>query len=96
MLRKILIINCSFSNNFSKNGAVVGTAPKDMKGPLFPTVAVHSQNEEYVVPLSKCLAVYALYWDVLVVDSGARFKYCRYSGVIWIDMFFCLDTIFAC
>ncbi|KAL6297330.1 hypothetical protein ACE6H2_005472 [Prunus campanulata] len=33
---------------FTKNGAVVGTVPKDMKGPLFPTIAVHSQNEEYV------------------------------------------------
>ncbi|KAM2027738.1 hypothetical protein ACFX1T_019988 [Malus domestica] len=31
---------------FTKNGAVVGTVPKDMKGPLFPTIAVHSQNEE--------------------------------------------------
>ncbi|KAB2620512.1 ran-binding protein 10-like [Pyrus ussuriensis x Pyrus communis] len=34
---------------FTKNGAVVGTLPKDMKdmkGPLFPTIAVHSQNEE--------------------------------------------------
>lgn len=36
----------------SKNGAVVGTVPKDMKGPLFPTIAVHSQNEEYVVSSS--------------------------------------------
>ncbi|CAN6584389.1 unnamed protein product [Malus baccata var. baccata] len=31
---------------FTKNGAVVGTVPKDIKGPLFPTIAVHSQNEE--------------------------------------------------
>ncbi|CAI8583065.1 unnamed protein product [Vicia faba] len=31
---------------FTKNGRVVGTVYKDMKGPLFPTVAVHSQNEE--------------------------------------------------
>lgn len=31
---------------FTKNGAVVGTVYKDTKGPLFPTVAVHSQNEE--------------------------------------------------
>ncbi|KAM1204089.1 hypothetical protein ACFX13_020323 [Malus domestica] len=34
---------------FTKNGAVVGTVPKDMKGPLFPTIAVHSQNEEVQV-----------------------------------------------
>lgn len=32
----------------SKNGAVVGAVHKDIKGPLFPTIAVHSQNEEYV------------------------------------------------
>ncbi|KAM7519218.1 hypothetical protein LguiB_018180 [Lonicera macranthoides] len=31
---------------FTKNGAVVGTVYKDVKGRLFPTVAVHSQNEE--------------------------------------------------
>ncbi|KHN32477.1 ran-binding protein M homolog isoform X2 [Glycine soja] len=31
---------------FTKNGHVVGSVYKDMKGPLFPTVAVHSQNEE--------------------------------------------------
>ncbi|PON85046.1 SPRY domain containing protein [Trema orientale] len=31
---------------FTKNGAVVGTAYKEMKVPLFPTIAVHSQNEE--------------------------------------------------
>jgi len=35
----------------SKNGQIVGTVFKEMKGPLFPTVAVHSQNEEYVVLL---------------------------------------------
>ncbi|KAJ6855501.1 ran-binding protein M [Populus alba x Populus x berolinensis] len=29
-----------------KNGAVVGGVYKEIKGPLFPTVAVHSQNEE--------------------------------------------------
>ncbi|KAM1181004.1 hypothetical protein ACFX1Q_020887 [Malus domestica] len=34
---------------FTKNGAVVGTVPKDMKGPLFPTIAVHSQNKEVQV-----------------------------------------------
>lgn len=34
---------------FTKNGAVVGTVSKDIKGPLFPTVAVHSQNEEVYV-----------------------------------------------
>uniref|UniRef100_A0A2P2LW60 B30.2/SPRY domain-containing protein n=1 Tax=Rhizophora mucronata TaxID=61149 RepID=A0A2P2LW60_RHIMU len=34
---------------FSKNGAIIGTICKDIKGPLFPTVAVHSQNEEVEV-----------------------------------------------
>lgn len=27
----------------------MGTVPKDMKGPVYPTIAVHSQNEEYVI-----------------------------------------------
>ncbi|TKY68073.1 Ran-binding protein 10 [Spatholobus suberectus] len=31
---------------FTKNDQVVGSVYKDMKGPLFPTIAVHSQNEE--------------------------------------------------
>ncbi|CAJ2655369.1 unnamed protein product [Trifolium pratense] len=31
---------------FTKNGQVVGSVYKDMQGPLYPTVAVHSQNEE--------------------------------------------------
>uniref|UniRef100_A0A5B6Z7V3 Putative ran-binding protein 10 isoform X1 n=1 Tax=Davidia involucrata TaxID=16924 RepID=A0A5B6Z7V3_DAVIN len=34
---------------FTKNGVVVGTVYKDVKGPLFPTIAVHSQNEEVSV-----------------------------------------------
>ena len=32
----------------SKNGTIVGKVYKDVKCQLFPTVAVHSQNEEYV------------------------------------------------
>lgn len=31
-----------------KNGVLVGSVYKEVKGPVFPTVAVHSQNEEYV------------------------------------------------
>ncbi|KAF3956975.1 hypothetical protein CMV_017963 [Castanea mollissima] len=31
---------------FTKNGRVVGTVYNDVKGSLFPTIAVHSQNEE--------------------------------------------------
>ncbi|MBA0659609.1 hypothetical protein Goklo_011724 [Gossypium klotzschianum] len=40
---------CSYVDA-SKNGAIVGTVSKEkeMKGHLFPTIAVHSQNEEYV------------------------------------------------
>ncbi|XAR57461.1 hypothetical protein NMG60_11025614 [Bertholletia excelsa] len=38
---------------FTKNGVVVGTVPKEVKGPLFPTIAVHSQNEEVCVNFGK-------------------------------------------
>ncbi|KAG6752236.1 hypothetical protein POTOM_044457 [Populus tomentosa] len=38
---------------FTKNGALVGAVYKDMKGLLFPTVAVHSQNEEIEVNFGK-------------------------------------------
>eukprot|EP00262_Sarcandra_glabra_P012789 TRINITY_DN3373_c0_g1_i2.p1 TRINITY_DN3373_c0_g1~~TRINITY_DN3373_c0_g1_i2.p1 ORF type:complete len:473 (+),score=78.82 TRINITY_DN3373_c0_g1_i2:76-1494(+) len=31
---------------FTKNGKLVGAIEKDVKGPLFPTISVHSQNEE--------------------------------------------------
>ncbi|GLT77566.1 hypothetical protein SLA2020_491360 [Shorea laevis] len=31
---------------FTKNGEIVGKLYNDLKGPLFPTVSVHSQNEE--------------------------------------------------
>lgn len=34
-----------------KNGKLVGTIEKDIKGPLYPTIAVHSQNEEYVITM---------------------------------------------
>ncbi|URE41785.1 SPRY [Musa troglodytarum] len=34
---------------FTKNAKLVGTVPKDIKGPLYPSIAVHSQNEEYAV-----------------------------------------------
>ncbi|KAK6116690.1 hypothetical protein DH2020_049572 [Rehmannia glutinosa] len=38
---------------FTKNGVVVGSVYKDVKGPVFPTVAVHSQNEEVTVNFGK-------------------------------------------
>ncbi|CAN6808734.1 unnamed protein product [Brassica oleracea] len=34
---------------FTVNGTLVGTVSKYIKGPLFPTVAVHSRNEEVTV-----------------------------------------------
>lgn len=34
---------------FTVNGTLVGTVSKYIKGPLFPTVAVHSRNEEVAV-----------------------------------------------
>ncbi|CAL1363622.1 unnamed protein product [Linum trigynum] len=34
---------------FTKNGAIVGAVKKEITGALFPTVAVHSQNEEIEV-----------------------------------------------
>ncbi|KAK1436471.1 hypothetical protein QVD17_02251 [Tagetes erecta] len=34
---------------FTKNGQVVGTVEKDVKGRFYPTIAVHSQNEEVSV-----------------------------------------------
>ncbi|XP_052189631.1 ran-binding protein M homolog [Diospyros lotus] len=38
---------------FTKNGIVVGTVYKDLKGPLFPTISIHSQNEEVSVNFGK-------------------------------------------
>ncbi|KAI3820124.1 hypothetical protein L1987_13982 [Smallanthus sonchifolius] len=38
---------------FTKNGQLVGTVEKDVKGRLYPTVAVHSQNEEVSVNFGK-------------------------------------------
>lgn len=34
---------------FTKNGSLVGTSPKVFKGVLYPTVALHSKNEEVTV-----------------------------------------------
>ncbi|KAG6486081.1 hypothetical protein ZIOFF_054651 [Zingiber officinale] len=32
---------------FTKNAKLIGTVAKVIKGPLYPTIAVHSKNEEY-------------------------------------------------
>jgi len=31
---------------FTKNGKFVGSAPKDVNGPLYPTIGLHSPNEK--------------------------------------------------
>ncbi|XP_062219320.1 ran-binding protein M homolog isoform X2 [Phragmites australis] len=38
---------------FTKNGSLVGAFPKDIKCPLYPTIAVHSQDEEVTVNFGK-------------------------------------------
>ncbi|KAB5511154.1 hypothetical protein DKX38_030188 [Salix brachista] len=55
---------------FTKNGAVVGAVhkDKDMKGPLFPTVAVHSQNEEYVAHLLQLVAIFNYYSETVCLS----------------------------
>ncbi|KAH0926490.1 hypothetical protein HID58_018746 [Brassica napus] len=55
---------------FTKNGALVGKIPKDIKGHLFPTVAVHSQNEEVSVNFGKQKFVF----DVKGYETSARNK----------------------
>ncbi|KAI8551051.1 hypothetical protein RHMOL_Rhmol06G0154800 [Rhododendron molle] len=55
---------------FTKNGAVVGTVYKDVKGPLFPTIAVHSQNEEVRVNFGKEPFVF----DLKVFEAQERAK----------------------
>lgn len=55
---------------FTKNGEVVGTVYKDVKGPLFPTIAVHSQNEEVRVNFGKEPFVF----DLKVFEAQERAK----------------------
>lgn len=55
---------------FTKNGVVVGTVYKDVKGPLFPTVAVHSQNEEVTVNFGK----EPFLFDIKAYEAQERFK----------------------
>lgn len=52
-----------FHIDASKNGALVGRVCKDIKGPLFPTFAVHSQIEEYAyLQQFKCLYLAFMLW----------------------------------
>ena len=60
---KIQFISCvtllTYLIGRSVNGTLVGTVSKYIKGPLFPTVAVHSRNEEYC------------FYSLLCFDSAA-------------------------
>lgn len=55
---------------FTKNGVIVGTVYKDVKGPLFPTIAVHSQNEEVTVNFGK----EPFLFDIKAYEAQERFK----------------------
>ncbi|CAA0809884.1 SPla/RYanodine receptor (SPRY) domain-containing protein [Striga hermonthica] len=55
---------------FTKNGVIVGSVFKDVKGPLFPTVAVHSQNEEVTVNFGKDPFVF----DIKAYEAEQRAK----------------------
>ncbi|XP_074273334.1 ran-binding protein M homolog [Silene latifolia] len=55
---------------FTKNGVIVGTVYKDMKSQLFPTVAVHSQNEEVTVNFGK----EPFLFDIKAYEAQERLK----------------------
>ncbi|CAI9755952.1 unnamed protein product [Fraxinus pennsylvanica] len=55
---------------FTKNGVVVGAVYKDVKGPVFPTVAVHSQGEEVTVNFGKDPFVF----DIKAYEAELRAK----------------------
>ncbi|XP_051139589.1 ran-binding protein M homolog [Andrographis paniculata] len=55
---------------FTKNGAVVGSVIKDVRGPVYPTVAVHSQNEEVIVNFGKDPFVF----DIKAYEAEERTK----------------------
>ncbi|KAH7543925.1 hypothetical protein JRO89_XS15G0062600 [Xanthoceras sorbifolium] len=68
MIRLVAVLTMLHKNFFSrkavmKNGSLVGTVFKDIKGPLFPTIAVHSQNEEVQVNFG---------WKKFAFDLKAR------------------------
>jgi hypothetical protein len=68
----------------SKNGQVVGTVYKEMQGPLYPTVAVHSQNEEYVVPLY----YFFVYWiGCMLIYSSSLFILQIYSQISMLSVY---------
>ncbi|KAJ0587905.1 putative transcription factor interactor and regulator LisH family [Helianthus annuus] len=55
---------------FTKNGQVVGTVEKDVKGRLYPTIAVHSQNEEVSVNFGKDPFLF----DIKAYEAAQRAK----------------------
>ncbi|KAL6492809.1 hypothetical protein OROGR_032568 [Orobanche gracilis] len=55
---------------FTKNGGVVGSVYKDVKGRLFPTVSVHSQNEELTVNFGQNPFVF----DIKAYEAEQRAK----------------------
>nr|DAD39107.1 TPA_asm: hypothetical protein HUJ06_013430 [Nelumbo nucifera] len=63
---------------FTKNGKLVGTVYKDVKGPLFPTVAVHSQNEEVNVNFGQQPFVF----DIECLKQSLRI-FSRLNKYIW-------------
>ncbi|KAK2978549.1 hypothetical protein RJ640_009508 [Escallonia rubra] len=58
---------------FTKNGAVVGTVYKDVKGRLFPTISVHSQNEEFKLAKDDALVDFEIDEDL----SAARWSFLK-------------------
>ncbi|GAB2271919.1 hypothetical protein Dimus_006747 [Dionaea muscipula] len=55
---------------FTKNGVIIGAVCKDVKGPLFPTVSVHSPNEEVTVNFGKDPFVF----DIKAYEAQERLK----------------------
>ncbi|KAJ9560305.1 hypothetical protein OSB04_005465 [Centaurea solstitialis] len=55
---------------FTKNGQVVGKVEKDVKGRLYPTIAVHSQNEEVSVNFGKDPFLF----DIKAYEAAQRAK----------------------
>ncbi|PRQ20466.1 putative B30.2/SPRY domain, concanavalin A-like lectin/glucanase domain-containing protein [Rosa chinensis] len=72
---------------FTKNGTVVGTVPKDMKGPLYPTIAVHSQNEEVQVNFGQ---------QPFAFDLKARYTNPSFSFIlVTMIHLFCVVSLFT-
>jgi|APAra0007618407_1042631.scaffolds.fasta_scaffold04269_4 hypothetical protein len=67
----------------SKNGTIVGKIPKDIRGHLFPTVAVHSQNEEYVLTLSLKINTIAIMYLTLSYTKHIFLKFWQGISQFW-------------